>query len=226
MTAARALATALQAYLEATEGGEPADRGSHLLDLCDALSRQIDELVSTDTDERLSLDDVVPEGAPTRTPDAVALSGTAFLLGTADSSRPVETALRAYPAWSTVRFPPHVFEIRLPAVLTETQNRQWVRAGIVELRQILFWTWDPYDVQDAFPRTTSEYDALADGLLSELHRGTSTPELARWLGGAEAVLGDDTPTRALQRRQVAERVDLWYDESRSYWLDHQPRPTA
>jgi hypothetical protein len=63
-------------------------------------------------------------------------------------------------------------------------------------------------------------------VLSELHKGPSVLELSRWLQLAEAVVGGDTPSRALQRQQVAERVDLWYDASRSYWLDHQRRPTA
>jgi hypothetical protein len=159
-------------------------------------------------------------------PDAVALRGTAFLLGGTDSSRPVEAALHAYPAWSTVRLPPHVFEFALPAVLTEAQNRLWVRTGIVELRQLLFWTWDPLDVQDAFPRTADEYDTIADGLLSELHRGTPVPKLARWLQLADMELVGDAPTRAVRRELLAERVDRWYDDSRSYWLDHQPRPSA
>ena len=107
-----------------------------------------------------------------------------------------------------------------------SENRRWVRTGIVELRQILYWTWDPIDVQDAFPRTANEYDATADSVMSELHRGIPASKLARWLQLAEVGFVGDTEVRSATRDQLADQIDRWYDDSRAHWLERQPRPTT
>ena len=202
------------------------DRGSHLVDLCDALSLKIDEFVATESDERLSLDGVVPHGVPTLRPDAVVLGATAFLLDTAESERHVDATLRPYPRSVDRALPAARLRVRTardadgsaePRVGAH-RHRRASPAAVLDLGS----TRRPGRV----PAHLDEYDWIAHGLLSELHRGTPLQKLTRWLQRAETELIGDSPARSAQRELLAHRVDRWYDDSRSYWLDHQPRPAA
>ncbi len=44
------------------------------------------------------------------------------------------------------------------ALSTEDFARWWKETGEHELRQILFWKWDPIGAFDSSPNTTDEYD--------------------------------------------------------------------
>jgi hypothetical protein len=69
-----------------------------------------------------------------------------------------------------------VFE---PSSLTEEQYaRWWQETGFAELRQILYWLWDPINVNNAFPLNDDEYDRYAKILLSRLRKGASAIDVA------------------------------------------------
>jgi hypothetical protein len=53
----------------------------------------------------------------------------------------------------------HTVIVSAPSSLTEEQYARWSQeSGFAELRQILYWLWDPIDVNNAFPHTHDEYD--------------------------------------------------------------------
>ena len=63
---------------------------------------------------------------------------------------------------------------------------EWWRAtGEHELRQLLFWVWDPIGLKDAFPATASEYDRYALEIATALASGMSTEVLAALLATIE-----------------------------------------
>jgi len=49
--------------------------------------------------------------------------------------------------------------------------RWWKETGEHELRQILFWKWDPIGVSDIFPNTADDYDGYAPPIVSALRKG-------------------------------------------------------
>ncbi len=103
--------------------------------------------------------------------------------------------------------------------LTRAQYTAWYRqAGLPELRQMLLWRWDPLGVASAFPRTLSEYDAYAQGLLSRLETGVSVEEIAAYLEGVEI----DTGLRATSRQELLDlgaQVVAWVDDSIDFWTE-------
>ena len=46
--------------------------------------------------------------------------------------------------------------------------RWWAETGERELRQLLYWKWDPIGVNDSFPWAVDEYDGYAPQILSAL----------------------------------------------------------
>lgn len=109
-------------------------------------------------------------------------------------------------------------------------NRWWRQTGFRELRQILYWTWDPIGVNDAFPRTESEYDDCAFQVARRLAHGADAEEIARYLSdaGRDFFGMDDsepaTSTVDTVAVSVARRLVEWYPQSRSYWEDLRGRP--
>ena len=49
----------------------------------------------------------------------------------------------------------------------------WSETGERELRQLLFWKWDPIGVNPFFPRTADEYDGYATQVVTALRTGAS-----------------------------------------------------
>src|SRR3954468_15284766 len=66
----------------------------------------------------------------------------------------------------------HTGGVSVDESLSEEEYARWGNeAGFAELRQLLFWRWDPIGVGDAFPVTADEYDLYARVLLSRLRAG-------------------------------------------------------
>jgi hypothetical protein len=108
-----------------------------------------------------------------------------------------------------------------PHPLSDEQFPRWAdEVGFDELRQILFWRWDPIGIQDSFPNTADEYDRYARVLLTRLRDNVTPPEIAAYLVDVEK-------SRMFFGRQQSEDGDLhalgdriaaWYDRSATRWL--------
>ncbi|MFZ0385238.1 MAG: hypothetical protein WAL22_06225 [Solirubrobacteraceae bacterium] len=89
---------------------------------------------------------------------------------------------------------------------------EWWRAtGEHELRQLLFWVWDPVDIKDAFPATADQYDRYALEIATALASGMSTEVLATLLATIERARMGVSSGRA---NAVASRLADWYQDSR------------
>lgn len=78
-----------------------------------------------------------------------------------------------------------------------------------ELRQILYWQWDPIGVCDAFPHNAGEYDRYAWELLDMLEHEAKEDEVAEYLLRVEREsIGLTVPDE--RRRLVAEAVAVWF----------------
>lgn len=94
-------------------------------------------------------------------------------------------------------------------------ERWWRQAGSGELRQLLFWRWDPIGVADEFPLTAAEYDSYVEPLATLLRDGASAALLARHLGEIERdEMGFEGRSDPLD---VAELLLRWYAESLDLW---------
>jgi hypothetical protein len=112
----------------------------------------------------------------------------------------------------------HTAMVSEPVSLTEEQYaRWWQENGFAELRQILYWIWDPISVNNAFPYTHDEYDHYARVLLSKLRKGASAPDVVEYLVSVEK--GAMGMTRAVDLTPLGERIVEWYEESIPYWFD-------
>ncbi len=95
---------------------------------------------------------------------------------------------------------------------------EWVKAkGTDELRQILFWCWDPIGINEAFPDAADEYDSYIPTLLSRLLGGATASEVADYLIGVEVDLMGLPSRPAVTLSEVAERVVDWYESSPAGW---------
>jgi hypothetical protein len=88
---------------------------------------------------------------------------------------------------------------------------EWWRAtGEHELRQLLFWVWDPICLKDAFPATADQYDRYALEIATALASGMSTEALAALLQTIEQARMGVSSGRA---NAVASRLAVWYQDS-------------
>jgi hypothetical protein len=119
------------------------------------------------------------------------------------------TSRRSSPATLAMEHTEFVFD---PSSLSEEQYaRWWQESGFVELRQILYWMWDPIHVNNAFPHTHDEYDRYAKVLLSKLRKGASASDVVEYLVSVEK--GPMGMKRAVDLSPLGERVMEWYGES-------------
>jgi hypothetical protein len=113
-----------------------------------------------------------------------------------------------------------------PAQLSlEDHARWWKEAGGWQLRQILFWRWDPIGVNDAFPAACDEYDSYAGPIVARLKEGASEDDLAGFLKQIESEqmgLGAGSPGRRARRRDVAQFIVEWYPASIAGWRRRDP----
>jgi hypothetical protein len=105
---------------------------------------------------------------------------------------------------------------------TEEFEHWWSATGERELRQILYWTWDPIGVNDEFPYTRDEYDAYALQVVKALRMGSTEAHVVDLLKTVEQEqmgLGDGN-SAAL--RQLAGRLARWYQRSQDFWMEFGP----
>jgi hypothetical protein len=103
----------------------------------------------------------------------------------------------------------------------EEYARWWKETGFAELRQLLFWRWDPLGVDDAFPVTADEYDRYAGVLLSRLRAGATAGQVAECLLDVERSSMGQRFSDDAKLREVGERVIEWFEESIPYWMDRR-----
>lgn len=108
------------------------------------------------------------------------------------------------------------------ALIADEFARWWRETGEHELRQVLFWRWDPIGVSDYFPNTADEYDGYAPQLVQLLREGGGPEEVAAHLGGLERGpigFADSSPERL---RELGELIHDWYGNSQGSWAEFGP----
>jgi hypothetical protein len=105
----------------------------------------------------------------------------------------------------------------------EEYARWWNEVGFAELRQLLFWRWDPLGVDDAFPTTADEYDRYARVLLARLRTGMAAGQVAEYLLEVERSSMGRRFSDDAKLHEVAERVIAWFEESVPHWMDRARR---
>ena len=99
----------------------------------------------------------------------------------------------------------------------EEHARWWKEAGGWQLRQLLYWQWDPIGVTDAFPWTYDEYDSYAGLLVTRLRNGADATEIARYLQDlAEGHMG---LSGGSSEDATARRIVDWYPSSIEWWRE-------
>jgi hypothetical protein len=88
-----------------------------------------------------------------------------------------------------------VAAFRAPVLERPESDRWWHETGGSELRQVLFWRWDPIGVADAFPVTADEYDDYLQPLLEQLAAGGGAEDVQRLLAGIERRMMDGPLSR-------------------------------
>lgn len=100
------------------------------------------------------------------------------------------------------------------ATATEGHSREfgqwWRTTGEHELRQLLFWVWDPIGLKDDFPATADQYDRYALEIATALASDMSTETLAALLQTIEQTRIGVCSGRA---DAVAARLTVWYQDS-------------
>jgi len=109
---------------------------------------------------------------------------------------------------------------------SEDLERWWSDDGEGELCQLLYWRWDPIGVNDAFPRTASEYDEYGGPVLAALSKGADGEQIARVLRRLESEemeLGSEGDGPDLD---LGEAIVTWYHESQDLWTQRRSGPTG
>jgi hypothetical protein len=101
----------------------------------------------------------------------------------------------------------------------EQRGHWWKQRGQNELRQILYWCWDPIGVNRGFPLNEDEYDWYAGPVFELVTAAASPAAIADYLGSIEREqmtisTSDD------HRLAVAKRVVEWYPNSLDHWEMH------
>jgi hypothetical protein len=99
----------------------------------------------------------------------------------------------------------------------EEHARWWKDAGGWQLRQLLYWKWDPIGVNDGFPWSYDEYDTYAGLVVARLREGADADEIAHYLGAFETERMGLSPTSL--PRQTAEHLVEWYPRSIAWWRE-------
>ncbi|HET6507161.1 MAG TPA: hypothetical protein VFG42_10245 [Baekduia sp.] len=100
--------------------------------------------------------------------------------------------------------------------LNDDEHAAWWEAhGEEELRELLFWRWDPIGVASAFPDTWDEYDPYAPRVVAVLRAGGEADAVAAELAAiALEVMGIAAPEPA---ERAAPAIVGWYRESTTAW---------
>ncbi len=110
-----------------------------------------------------------------------------------------------------------------PKLDVESHAWWWKQTGARELRQVLYWRWDPIGVADSFPVTEFEYDAYLGGVLGLLKRDAGAEEIATYLHSVERER-ITLQTSEGTRMAVATLLVDWYPESLARWQEGPSAP--
>jgi hypothetical protein len=106
--------------------------------------------------------------------------------------------------------------------MSEASDRWWDETGDYELRQLLYWKWDPIGVNTAFPRTADEYDRYVSDVGTALRGGASQAAIVDLLARIErermGLRGTEPEPLAL----LATELVVWVETSRESWAIFGP----
>lgn len=107
---------------------------------------------------------------------------------------------------------------------SEAFARWWRETGERELRQVLFWRWDPIGVASFFPDTADEYDGYAAQIVSLLREGSPPQDIADYLAGVEREqMGLGEPAAPCGRLEpLVMFISAWYRGSQDRWTQFSP----
>lgn len=111
--------------------------------------------------------------------------------------------------------------------MSRDELQKWAKQAFLELRQLLYWRWDPIGVSDSFPITAGEYDHYAQVLIGRLRQGMTPQEIADYLREVEQTqIGMGTSEQSCLA--VGELVADWHENSLGVWGTpdnevHRPR---
>lgn len=110
----------------------------------------------------------------------------------------------------------------------EERQEWWTATGRDELRQLLYWRWDPIGVNDHFPNTHGEYDHYADSMRPQMVGDADEDELeaevTRAVLRAQEAMGfEGKPGAELDRRRVTGAILDWRRDSFRIWKDYRRR---
>jgi hypothetical protein len=100
--------------------------------------------------------------------------------------------------------------------------RWWKETGERELRQLLYWKWDPIGVSDSFPQAIDEYDGYAPQVVQALRRGAAQNEISVMLETIERNRMGLGRAPSGPAKVAARRILDWYAESQDRWLEFGP----
>jgi hypothetical protein len=94
-------------------------------------------------------------------------------------------------------------------------ERWWADRGARELRELLFYEWDPIGLSKLADAPLDEYEHYAGTIARRLRAGTSDEELAAVLDGFRSEMGLE-PGAELPV-DLARRLREWYSRSLAEW---------
>ena len=105
--------------------------------------------------------------------------------------------------------------------LSEEQHaRWWKEAGGWQLRQLLYWQWDPIGVNGSFPWSFDEYDTYAGPIATQLRNGADAKEISRYLRAvATTTMGLSEESISPWLDETSRRLVDWYPSSIDWWRE-------
>ena len=100
--------------------------------------------------------------------------------------------------------------------------RWWSETGERELRQLLFWKWDPIGVNPVFPRTANEYDGYAPQVVAALRNGASEMAIIDLFRTFEHDHMGLSAASVDQLQPLASDIAGWFEQSQYSWKEFGP----
>jgi hypothetical protein len=90
---------------------------------------------------------------------------------------------------------------------TDDFARWWKETGERELRQLLYWVWDPIGVSGSFPWAADEYDGYASQVVQALRKGKDEADIATMLQTIEQERPAELRCRGVSDDSLAARCE-------------------
>ena len=105
---------------------------------------------------------------------------------------------------------------------TEAFARWWKETGERELRELLYWKWDPIGVSDSFPQAVDEYDGYAPQIVKALRIGASEDQVVELLKKIERDRMGLTGNASSLLKSTVTSLASWFEESQDRWQEFGP----